>query len=112
MRLAYKCIYSYIGRRDTRLIPDGLAVDRKPTGTNRAVGTVIPQMMMEHLMQNEQADKEHVSGWWHWAWTAVLNFAEAIETSPTEYMLDRISYLESEVASLKSELQSRAQARE
>jgi hypothetical protein len=68
--------------------------------------------MMEYLMQNEQMDQEHISGWWRRAWTTMLNFAEAIETSPTEYMFDRISYLEREVASLKSELQSGAQARE
>ena len=48
-------------------------------------------------------------GWWRRAWTTMLNFAEAIDTSPTEYMFDRISYLEREVAGLKSELQSRAQ---
>jgi hypothetical protein len=65
---------------------------------------------MERLMQNEQVEQEHISGWWHRAWAKILNFAEAIETSPTEYMFDRISYLEREVASLKSELQSRAQA--
>ena len=41
----------------------------------------------------------------------MLNFAEAIETSPTEYVFDRISYLEREVASLKSELQT-AQAQQ
>jgi polyhydroxyalkanoate synthesis regulator phasin len=67
---------------------------------------------MEHLMQNEQVDQDHISGKWRRAWTTILNFAEAIETSPMEYMLDRISYLEREVASLKSELQSRAQAHE
>jgi polyhydroxyalkanoate synthesis regulator phasin len=68
--------------------------------------------MMEHLMQNEQVDQEHISGRWRRAWATILNFAEAIETSPTEYMFDRISYLEREVVSLKSELQSGAQARE
>ena len=62
-------------------------------------------------MQNEQVGQDHISGWRR-AWTMMLNFAEAIETSPTEYMFDRISYLEREVASLKSELQSRAQAHE
>jgi hypothetical protein len=67
---------------------------------------------MEHLMQNEQVNQEHISGWWRRAWTTILNFSEAIETSPTEYMFDRITYLEREVASLKSELQSGAQARE
>jgi hypothetical protein len=64
--------------------------------------------MMEHLMQNKQVDQDHISGWWRRAWTTVLNFAKAIETSPTDYMFDRISYLEREVASLKSELRSRA----
>jgi hypothetical protein len=93
---------------DTRLIPDGLAVDRKPTGANGAAGTVIHQRMMEHLMQNEQMDQGHIFGWWRRVWTTMLNFAKAIETSPTEYMFDRISFLEREVASLKSELQSRA----
>jgi hypothetical protein len=83
-----------------------------PTGTDGAAGTVIRQKMMEHLMQNEQVDQEPISGWWRRAWTATLNFAEAIETSPTQYMFDRISYLEREVASLKSELQTGAQARE
>jgi hypothetical protein len=68
--------------------------------------------MMEHLMHNEQVDQEHISGWWRQAWTTILSFAEAIETSPTDYMFDRISHLEREVASLKSELQSRAQARD
>jgi hypothetical protein len=68
--------------------------------------------MMEHLMQNEQVDQEHISGWWRRVWTTMLNFAEAIETSPTEYMFNRMSYFERVVASLKSELQSRAQARE
>jgi hypothetical protein len=91
-------------------MPDGLAVDRKRTGANGAAGTVIQQRMTEHLMQNEQVDQDDISGWWRRAWTTILNFAEAIETSPTEYMFDRISYLEREVASLKSELQSRAQA--
>jgi hypothetical protein len=67
--------------------------------------------MMEHLMQNEQVDQDHISGWRR-AWTTILNFAEAIEISPTEYMFDRISYLEREVASLKNELQSRAQTHE
>jgi hypothetical protein len=66
--------------------------------------------MMERLMQNGQVDQEHISGWWRRVWTTILNFAEAIETGPTEYMFDRISYLEREVAGLKSELQSRAQA--
>jgi hypothetical protein len=94
----------------TRLVPDGLAVDWQPTGTNGAAGPVIHQRMMEHLVQNEQVDQAHISGWWRRAWTTIRNFAEAIETSPTEYMFDRISYLEREVASLKSELQSRAQA--
>lgn len=61
-------------------------------------------------MRNEQLDQKHISGWWRRAWTTMLNFAEAIDTSPTEYMFDRISYLEREVAGLKSELQSRAQA--
>jgi hypothetical protein len=68
--------------------------------------------MMEHLMQSEQVEQEHISGWWRRAWTTILNFVEALETSPTGYMFDRITYLESEVASLKSELRSRAQARE
>jgi hypothetical protein len=68
--------------------------------------------MMEHLMQSDQGDREHISGWWRRAWTTMLNFAEAIETSPTEYLFDRVSYLERELASLKSELQSRAPARE
>ncbi len=68
------------------------------------------QRMMEHLMQNEQVDQEHISGWWRRAWTTILNFAEAIDTSPSEYMFDRISYLEREVADLKSELQSSAQS--
>jgi hypothetical protein len=90
----------------------GVAVDRKPAGTNGAAGTAVRQKMMEHLMQNEQVDQEHIPGWWRRAWTTILTFAEAIETSPTEYMFDRISYLEREVASLKSELQSGAQARE
>jgi polyhydroxyalkanoate synthesis regulator phasin len=61
--------------------------------------------MMEHLMQNEQVEREHISGWWRRVWTAIRNFADAIETSPTDYMFDRISHLEREVASLKSELQ-------
>jgi hypothetical protein len=73
--------------------------------------TVIHQRM-EHVMQSEQADQDHISGWWRRAWTAILKFAEAIEISPTEYMFDRISYLEREVATLKNELQSRAQAHE
>jgi polyhydroxyalkanoate synthesis regulator phasin len=67
---------------------------------------------MEHLMQNQQVDQDHISGWWRRAWTTILNFAEAIETSPTEHMFDRISYLEREVTSLKNELQSRAQPHE
>jgi polyhydroxyalkanoate synthesis regulator phasin len=65
---------------------------------------------MEHLMQNEQVEQEHISGWWRRARTTILSFAEAIETSPMEYMFDRISYLEREVASLKNELRSRAGA--
>jgi hypothetical protein len=71
--------------------------------------TVIHPRIMEHLMQNEQVDQEHISGWRR-AWTTILNWAEVIETSPTEHMFDRILYLEREVASLKSELQSRAGA--
>ena len=64
-------------------------------------------------MQNEQQmDQERISGWWRRAWTTILNFAEAIDTSPSEYMFDRISYLEREVADLKSELQSSAQSRQ
>ena len=59
---------------------------------------------MEHLMQNEQVEQNHISGWWRRAWTATLNFAKAIETSPTEYMIDRISYLEREVAILRARL--------
>jgi polyhydroxyalkanoate synthesis regulator phasin len=62
---------------------------------------------MEHLMQNEQVEQAHISGRWRRAWTAILRSVEAIETSPTEYVLDRISYLEREVASLKNELRSR-----
>jgi hypothetical protein len=62
---------------------------------------------MEHLMQNEQVDREHISGWWRRVWTTMLKFAEAIETSPTGYMFDRMSYLEREVAGLKSELRKR-----
>jgi hypothetical protein len=68
--------------------------------------------MMEHLMQNEQVEQDHISGWWRRAWTTIRNFADAIETSPTDYMFDRISHLEREVASLKSELQSGPQARQ
>jgi hypothetical protein len=67
---------------------------------------------MERLMQSEHVDQDHISGWWRRVWTTILNFAEAIETSPTEYMFDRISYLEREMASLKNELQVRAQAQE
>jgi len=63
-------------------------------------------------MQNQQVDQKHISRWWRRAWITILTFAEAIETSPTEYMFDRTSYLEREVASLKSELQSGALARE
>jgi hypothetical protein len=67
---------------------------------------------MEHLMQNEQVEQEHISGWWRRVWTTIRNFADAIEPSPTDYMFDRISHLEREVASLKSELQRGPQARE
>jgi hypothetical protein len=66
---------------------------------------------MEHVMQNKQADQDHISGWWRRSWTTMLNFAKALETSPTDYMFDRIAYLEREVASLKSELQT-AQAQQ
>jgi hypothetical protein len=63
-------------------------------------------------MQNEQVKLDRISGWWSRAWTAILHFAEAIETSPTEYVFDRLSYLEREVASLKNELRSGAQTHE
>ena len=63
-------------------------------------------------MQNEQVEQDRISGWWRRAWSAILHFVEAMETSPTEHMFDRISYLEREVASLKSELQSGAEAPE
>ena len=63
-------------------------------------------------MQNEQVEQEHISAWWRRVWTTIRNFADAIETSPTDYLFDRISHLEREVASLKSERKSGAQARE
>jgi hypothetical protein len=67
---------------------------------------------MEYLMQNDQVAQDGISGWWRRAWTATLRFADAIETGPTEYVFDRISYLEREVESLKNELQNRVQTRE
>ena len=67
---------------------------------------------MGYLMKNEQVEQDRISGWWRRAWSAILHFAEAIETSPTGYIFDRISYLEREVVSLKNELQSRVQTHE
>ncbi len=63
-------------------------------------------------MQNEQVEQDRISGWWRRAWSAILHFVEAMETSPTEHIFDRISYLEREVVSLKNELQSRVQTHE
>jgi hypothetical protein len=59
---------------------------------------------MEHLMQNEPVDQDHISGWWRRAWITTLNFANVIGTSPTDYMIDRISNLEREVEILRARL--------
>jgi hypothetical protein len=61
-------------------------------------------------MEGEQVDQERLSGLWRRVWSTIRQYAKAMDASPMEYVFDRISYLEREVANLKNELRSRVQA--
>jgi polyhydroxyalkanoate synthesis regulator phasin len=56
-------------------------------------------------VQKEVQDYDHAPGRWQRTLRSILQFAEAIETSPMEELFDRILRLEQDVAALKKNRQ-------